>query len=71
EPPRVPDGPNRAQFTAYCRLCHSPRLALTQPLLTEKKWGEVVHKMVVVYGAPVPPKQERDIVAYLTAVRGR
>jgi hypothetical protein len=70
EPPRVPPGPNVAQFTAYCRLCHSPRLALTQPRLTGKRWGEVVRKMVTVYGAPIPPSQEPAVVEYLTAVRG-
>jgi hypothetical protein len=69
-PLAIPDGPNREQFQALCRLCHSPRLVLTQPRLPEKKWGEVVHKMVAVYGAPIPPEQERDIVAYLTAVHG-
>jgi hypothetical protein len=70
EPPHVPPGPNREQFTAYCRLCHSPRLVLTQPRLSEKKWGEVVRKMVTVYGAPIPPDQERSVVAYLMAVLG-
>jgi hypothetical protein len=70
EPPRVPPGPNVAQFTAYCRLCHSPRLVLTQPRLTGKRWGEVVRKMVTVYGAPIPPSQEPAVVEYLTAVRG-
>ena len=70
EPPRVPDGPNKAQFTAYCRLCHSPRMVLTQPRFPEKKWAEVVKKMVTVYGAPIPPDQEAAVVAYLTAVRG-
>jgi hypothetical protein len=66
----VPSGPNREQFAALCRLCHSPRFVLSQPPLTEKKWTEVVHKMVAVYGAPVPADQERDIVNYLMAVRG-
>jgi hypothetical protein len=68
--PDVPPGPNREQFTALCRLCHSPRLVLTQPRFPEKKWGEVVHKMAAVYGAPIPPDQEKAIVAYLKAVRG-
>ena len=66
----MPPGPNVEQFTAYCRLCHSPRLVLTQPPLTNKQWGAVVKKMVTVYGAPIPPSQEPDIIAYLTAVRG-
>jgi hypothetical protein len=68
--PAIPVGPNQAQFQALCRLCHSPRLALTQPRLPGKKWAEVVHKMVAVYGAPIPAEQEREIVTYLTAVQG-
>ncbi len=71
EPPPLPPGPNREQFVAACRLCHSPQFALTQPRLTAKKWAEVVHKMVVVYGAPLPQDQEPAIVAYLSAVHGR
>jgi len=67
--PQIPDGPNRPQFQAYCRLCHSPRLALTQPRFSAKKWGEIVHKMVAVYGAPIPPDQEPAVVAYLIAVQ--
>jgi len=70
EEPDVPAGPNREQFTAYCRLCHSPRLVLTQPRLSEKKWGEVVRKMVTVYGAPIPPDQEAAVIAYLLTVLG-
>ncbi len=69
EEPVVPPAPNQQQFVALCRLCHSPRLVLTQPGFPEKKWGEVVHKMVAVYGAPIRPEQERAIVAYLATVR--
>jgi cytochrome c5 len=68
--PLAPEGPNRAQFQAYCRLCHSTRLPLTQPRMTQEKWAGVVTKMVNVYGAPIPAGQQPDIVAYLTAVRG-
>ena len=78
--PHLPDGPNRELFRAQCQLCHSARLVLTQPRLSEKKWREVVHKMVVVYRAPLLPEQdlapdrvgdlEQAIVAYLVAVRG-
>jgi len=67
----LPDGPNRDQFQTVCVLCHSPRLAFTQPPLVERQWAEIVHKMVAVYGAPSDPEQERAITAYLTAVAGR
>jgi hypothetical protein len=66
--PEPPPGPNRDQFTANCRLCHSPRLVLTQPRFTEKKWGEIVDKMMNTYGAPITPEQKPAIVAYLNSL---
>jgi hypothetical protein len=67
--PTVPDGPHRAQFQAYCGLCHSPRLVLTQPRLSDKQWSAVVKKMVTAYKAPILLDQEADIVAYLMAIQ--
>jgi hypothetical protein len=66
----LPPGPHRERFQVACTVCHSPRLAFTQPLFAEKKWAEVVHKMVAVYGAPISPQEEREIAGYLTAVHG-
>jgi hypothetical protein len=66
----LPLGPHRERFQVACTVCHSPRLALTQPLFPEKKWAEVVHKMVAVYGAPISPQEEREITGYLAAVHG-
>jgi hypothetical protein len=66
----LPPGPHRDRFQVSCTLCHSPRLPLTQPPFPEKQWAEVVHKMVATYGAPLDPEEEREVVAYLTAVRG-
>ncbi len=67
----VPSGPHRERFQVNCTICHSPRLAFTQPPLPEKKWQEVVHKMVAVYGAPLGAEEEREIVGYLSAVHGQ
>lgn len=67
----VPAGPHRERFQVNCTICHSPRLAFTQPPLPEKKWQEVVHKMIAVYGAPPTPEEEREIVRYLSAVHGQ
>ena len=67
----LPPGPHREQFQVACIVCHSPRLAFTQPLLTPKKWGEVVHKMVAAYGAPISASDEQEIVAYLSAVHSK
>jgi hypothetical protein len=69
--PSMPLGPSHAQLTASCGLCHSRRLVLTQPLLTEQQWKAVVHKIVAVYGAPLSPAEEASVVEYLMAVRGR
>ena len=68
--PVLPEGPNRVQFQAYCRLCHSTRLPLTQPRLSQDKWAAVVSKMVKTYGAPIPPEEEAAVVTYLTTVHG-
>jgi hypothetical protein len=68
--PLAPLGPNRDQFEAFCVQCHSTRLVLNQPHLPEKKWGDVVHKMVVAYGAALSPEKEKDVVAYLNSILG-
>lgn len=68
--PELPPGSHQELFRVRCVICHSPRLVLTQPRLSAEKWREVVHKMVVMYGAPVEPDEEAAIVAYLTQVRG-
>lgn len=65
----IPDGPNRVVFQTSCVICHSPRLIFGQPTISEAKWGEVVHKMVATYGAPVEPEDERKIVAYLASIQ--
>lgn len=61
----VPLGPHRGEFQTSCVICHSPRLALTQPNLPEEKWVEIVHKMVAAYGAPVTKDDEHRIVTYM------
>jgi hypothetical protein len=65
-----PPGPHRDRFEANCKVCHSARLVFTQPRLPEKKWQDVVRKMVAAYGAPLSPDEEREIVSYLLAVHG-
>ncbi len=65
----LPEGPHRDEFQTSCLTCHSARLPLGQPRFGREKWAEVVHKMVAVYGAPVTPQQEAEVVDYLLAVR--
>ena len=67
----IPSGPHRERFQVNCTICHSPRLAFTHPRLSEKTWQAVVHKMTAVYGAPLGPEEEREIVSYLSSVHGQ
>lgn len=69
--PPAPLGPHREEFRVACTVCHSPRLVFTQPLLAEKQWTKVVHKMVDKYGAPLSGDAEKRIVQYLVSVHGR
>jgi hypothetical protein len=69
--PALPPGPHLAEFQVACTVCHSTRLALTQPPFPKAKWGEVVHKMVATYGAPLSVADEAQVVDYLAAIRGK
>jgi hypothetical protein len=68
--PDLPPGPHREQFQIACTTCHSTRLVLTQPPFAKAKWGEVVKKMVDVYGAPLNADDQARAVDYLAAIRG-
>src|SRR5262249_10360679 len=69
--PDLPPGPHRDAFVSHCTSCHSPRLVANQPPFPRANWPEVVHKMVVAYGAPISAVQEPEIVDYLMAYQGR
>jgi hypothetical protein len=69
--PPIPPGPHREEFRTACTACHSPRLVFTQPILNQKQWNAVVHKMVAVYGAPLSGEEEKQIVSYLQTVHGK
>ena len=66
----VPFAENREAFVASCVQCHSPRLVFTQPKFPAKKWAEIVAKMANAYKAPLPPDEQKKIVAYLSSVHG-
>lgn len=67
----IPDGPHRDEFRVACTVCHSPRLVFTQPLLTEKQWTAVVHKMTAKYGAPLSPEAEKRLIQYVHTIHGK
>lgn len=68
--PDLPPGPGRDEFATQCVICHSPRYVLNQPRFPRKVWTAEVHKMVVGYGAPILPEQEKQIVDYLVSWHG-
>jgi hypothetical protein len=65
----LPEGVHRQNFETSCMNCHSPLLVFNQPKLPKKKWGEIVHKMVSAYGAPIAKGDEPLLVDYLMAIQ--
>lgn len=68
--PLLPAGPHREVFQSNCTVCHSPRLVLTQPVLTEKQWKGVIDKMVKVYKAQSNEEQQKQVLEYVTNLSG-
>ncbi len=58
-------GPGRDTVEKYCAICHSPDYIIMQPPFPEKKWGEIVNKMIKVFGAPIPAEAAKEITIYL------
>jgi cytochrome c5 len=69
-PLEMPSGPNLAVFQQHCLLCHSGRYVTMQPRFSRTVWEKEVKKMVDVYGAPITPPEQTQIVEYLMAIRG-
>ncbi len=69
-PVDMPDGPNLAAYQQKCLLCHSSRYVTMQPRFSRTVWEKEVKKMVDVYGAPITPTEQTQIVDYLTAIKG-
>ncbi len=60
-------GPGREKTETYCAICHSVDYITMQPNFPEKKWGEIVAKMIKTFGAPIPADAAKEITAYLGA----
>lgn len=69
--PIMPLGPHRDVFMTNCITCHSPRLVIDQPHFSQKKWEEIVNKMVVTFGGHVYKQDQPKIVEYLVSIRGK
>ena len=69
-PAKLKAGPGKELVNKHCTICHSADYIPMQPGFTQEKWGEIVHKRVKVFGAPVPDEQAAQIAAYLGAHYG-
>jgi hypothetical protein len=64
-------GPGMETTARYCSVCHSLDYITTQPAFSQKKWGEIVSKMVKVFGVPIPQDAAREITSYLGSAYGK
>jgi cytochrome c5 len=65
DPTELKPGPGRDTVEKYCSICHSTDYIIMQPPFPEKKWGEIVNKMIKVFGAPIPADAAKEITSYL------
>jgi cytochrome c5 len=70
-PIEMPPGPNLAIYQQHCLLCHSSRYVTMQPGFSRAVWEKEVKKMVDVYGAPITPEEQKQVVEYLVAIEGK
>ena len=64
------EGPGSDLANNNCLACHSARMVLDQPALSQAQWRAEVEKMLTAYKAPVDPKDVDAIVAYLVSIKG-
>jgi cytochrome c5 len=60
------EGTGKDKAAEYCNICHSTDYITMQPRFPADKWSAIVHKMIVVYGAPVDEDDSRTIINYLS-----
>ncbi len=65
-----PPGPGVEVAQGNCAACHSVGMVMNQPALSRATWEAEVHKMIVVYKAPVSEADAKTIVAYLDSIKG-
>ncbi len=64
------DGPGMDETRRYCGICHSLDYITTQQKFPKVKWQGVVNKMIKTYGAPIPDKDAKIIVDYISTNYG-
>jgi len=69
-PVTLKEGAGRELVTRYCAICHTLGYIPLQPGFSQQKWAGIVHKMMRVYGAPVPKEDAPKIIEYLGSYYG-
>jgi len=64
------EGAGKDKVAVFCNICHSTDYITMQPLFPADTWSAIVHKMIVVYGAPVNEDASRTIINYLSSNYG-
>ena len=64
------EGPGKDKTAAFCNICHSTDYITMQPRFSPDTWSAIVHKMIVVFGAPVNEDDSRAIINYLSSNYG-
>ena len=67
----LPDAAGYETFKMNCLSCHSARYIQMQPELTEKTWSNIVTKMQKSFAAPITDSSAKEIVHYLTSIKGK
>jgi hypothetical protein len=58
-------GPQSSVANTYCLMCHSGGMVMTQPPLTLSQWQAELHKMVKVYGCPLPQGNINELAQFI------
>jgi cytochrome c5 len=64
------EGAGKDKADEFCNICHSADYITMQPRFPTDAWSAIVHKMIVVYGAPVNEDDSRTIINYLSSNYG-
>ncbi len=59
-------GPGQEIANTYCFICHSADYIYTQPPHSQTTWTEIIKKMKLAFGCPIPDESIALLAEYLT-----
>jgi len=59
-------GPGQKIANTYCVICHSADYIYTQPPHSQTTWTEIIKKMKLAFGCPIPDESIALLAEYLT-----